>query len=206
MVPQPNPNEAAAEEDDGKGKKKKPKPKRDTRPMRSSSTNDVTDGGDDDPIEGTLVARFGAAYSESVRSFLMTQGVLQEDDLMVRDEIKMLATAKLVGVKNVQLSKLKLWMREMKELGDGPTRVLLPHEREGSKLKLTKDRPSRQSKSFVAPVPKRACHRLIFHFCVRHAVFYYLSVVMILSHASPDLLFSRPPEAAKKEEEADMSL
>ena len=151
--PQANPNEAMAEEEKSAGKKKKPKPKRDTRPVRSSSTNDVV-AETDDPIEGTLISRFGSAYAEVVRSFLMTQGVLQEDDLMVRDEIKMLATAKLVGVKAVQLSKLKVWMREMKELGDAPARTILPHEREGSKLKLTRDRPSRQSKSFVAPAPK----------------------------------------------------
>ena len=100
-----------------------------------------------------LLERFGPAYADTVQSFLMTQGVMEEDDLMVRVEVKMLATAKLVGLKAVQLSKLKQWMRDMQTLGDAPSRSIMPHEREGSKLKLTKDRPSR-SKSFVSPAQR----------------------------------------------------
>ncbi len=64
------------------------------------------------------------------------QGVLVEDDLMVRDDLKMLATAKLVGIKPVQLSKLSIWMKELKDLGNAPQRVRLPHERSGSNLEL----------------------------------------------------------------------
>ena len=58
------------------------------------------------------------------------QGVLNEDDLMVRDDLKMLATAKLVGVRPVQLSKLKDWMKDLKDLGNAPIRGRAPHERE----------------------------------------------------------------------------
>mmetsp|Transcript_17497 Transcript_17497/g.40254 ORF Transcript_17497/g.40254 Transcript_17497/m.40254 type:complete len:106 (+) Transcript_17497:77-394(+) len=80
----------------------------------------------------------------------MTQGVLNEDDLMVRDDLKMLATAKTVGVKPVQLAKLKEWMKELKALGDGPVRPMLPHEREGSKLKLKKQPSSQSGKDYDA--------------------------------------------------------
>ena len=62
-----------------------------------------------------------------------------EDDLMVRDDLKMLATAKTVGIKPVQLSKLKDWMKDLKDLTNAPVRSqILPHERSGSNLELKK--------------------------------------------------------------------
>jgi len=134
------PPAAAAAAEEPAGGKKKPKPKRETRPVRANSTNDVDTNEVDDPMDAALTKRFGVFYGETLQSFLMTQGVLNEDDLMVRDDLKMLATAKIVGIKPVQLSKLKDWMQELKELGNGPARPVLPHERAGSKLKLTKDR------------------------------------------------------------------
>jgi len=134
-------------------KKKKPAPKRETRAARSNSANDVTPE-EDDSMSSTLEKRFGEFYGEVLQSFLMTQGVMNEDDLMVRDDLKMLATAKNVGVKPVQVSKLQKWMAELKELGNAPTRPVLPHERQGSKLKLTKDKaiPSEKAKDYNAGV------------------------------------------------------
>mmetsp|Transcript_7101 Transcript_7101/g.13197 ORF Transcript_7101/g.13197 Transcript_7101/m.13197 type:complete len:419 (-) Transcript_7101:198-1454(-) len=135
--------------------KKRPPPKRSDVP-RSNSANDVVvalpgvEDDDGDPMLNALQKRFGKFYGEAVQSFLMTQGVLVEDDLMVRDHMKMLTTAKTVGVKPVQLSKLKEWMLELKELDDGPAtaRPLLPHERRGSKLKLTKDKTGMSAKEY----------------------------------------------------------
>jgi hypothetical protein len=151
-VPQPPP---PPEADDRSSKKKKPAPKRETRPTagRSNSANDVTPE-DEESMSRTLEKRFGEFYGEVLQSFLMTQGVMNEDDLMVRDDLKMLATAKSVGVKPVQLSKLAKWMAELKELGNAPSRPVLPHERQGSKLKLTKDKavPSEKAKDYNAGV------------------------------------------------------
>ena len=50
-----------------------------------------------------LKKRFGNFYGDVVQSFLMTQGVLNEDDLMVRDDLKMLATAKVPTRNSTQL-------------------------------------------------------------------------------------------------------
>lgn len=128
-------------------KKKKPPPKREIRPMRSSSTNDVTEEVED-PMQAALTKRFGA-YCDSIQAFLMTQGVLQEDDLMIRDILKMMTTAQQVGVKPVQLSKLKEWMTELKDLADGPiVRPILPHERRGSKLRVSKSAISQTGKEY----------------------------------------------------------
>mmetsp|Transcript_17492 Transcript_17492/g.40231 ORF Transcript_17492/g.40231 Transcript_17492/m.40231 type:complete len:192 (+) Transcript_17492:1637-2212(+) len=136
-------------------KPNRPKPVRQNSrfgfPMRASSNNDVTEPSEvEDPMHQSLVKRFGNFYGDVVQSFLMTQGVLNEDDLMVRDDLKMLATAKTVGVKPVQLAKLKEWMKELKALGDGPVRPMLPHEREGSKLKLKKQPSSQSGKDYDA--------------------------------------------------------
>lgn len=148
-VPEPAPE---PEPEPAKGKKK-PKARREAG--RSSSNNDVL-AEDEDPMHDMLVKRFGLFYGEAIQSFLMTQGVLNEDDLMVRDDLKMLATAKMVGVRPVQLAKLKIWMQELKELGagGGSSRPMLPHERTGSKLRLTKDRgaASETAKAYDASV------------------------------------------------------
>jgi hypothetical protein len=131
------------------GKKKKPPPKRDTRPMRSNSTNDVVEGDDvQDPMQKTLDTKFGK-YSDAMQSFLMTQGVMEEDDLMIRDILKMMTTAQNVGLKPVQLAKLKEWMTELKELGDVPApKPILPHERRGSKLKVSKSAIAQTGKEY----------------------------------------------------------
>lgn len=135
------------------GGKKKPPPKRSDTPRANSANDVVADDAVEDPMLDALQKRFGMFYGEAVQSFLMTQGVLNEDDLMVRDHVKMLATAKMVGVKPVQLSKLKDWMLELNELSDGPAaRPLLPHERQGSKLKLTKDKLGKSGKDYDAGV------------------------------------------------------
>jgi len=143
----------AATEPADDGKKKKPAPKRDAK--RSNSSNDTLAAGEsEDVMHDHMVKRFGKFYGDTIQSFLMTQGVLNEDDLMVRDDLKMLTTAKTVGVKPVQLAKLKEWMEELKDLGNGPVRPVLPHERQGSRLKLTKDKavPSDKAKDYDAGV------------------------------------------------------
>jgi hypothetical protein len=136
---------AAPVEEEASSKKKKPPPK---RPMRSNSTNDVIESDVEDPMQKTLNQKFGA-YCDPMQSFLMTQGVMEEDDLMIRDVLKMMTTAQNVGVKPVQLAKLKEWMTELKELADGPvTRVPLPHERRGSKLRVSKSAISQTGKDY----------------------------------------------------------
>jgi hypothetical protein len=72
-----------------------------------------------------------------------------EDDLMIRDILKMTTTAQNMGVKPVQLKKLKDWMEELKELADGPVhRPILPHEKRGSKLRVSKSAISQTGKEY----------------------------------------------------------
>ena len=119
--------------------------------------------------------RFGDFYGEIVQSFLMTQGVLCEADLVGRDEQRLCIAGEVrpgvggvctharalvgslflfvcasvrqaVGLKPVQLSKLKAWVLEVNNLfgsdesSSRPQRVrpAMPHERGNSKLKLKK--------------------------------------------------------------------
>lgn len=72
-----------------------------------------------------------------------------EDDLMIRDILKMCTTAQNVGIKHVQLAKLKEWMTELKELADGPVvRHILPHEKRGSKLRVSKSAIAQTGKEY----------------------------------------------------------
>lgn len=73
-----------------------------------------------------------------------------EDDLMIRDILKMTTTAQNVGVKPVQLAKLKEWMEELKELSDSQPhhRPILPHEKRGSKLRVSKSAIAQTGKEY----------------------------------------------------------